>query len=69
MNTTSTTYLATWGLGEPQGPCVHERVLDVEVLGVVENSDNVTILRSGFLVDGRGSAVLGCGRHDCGIRG
>ena len=44
-------------------------MLNIEVLGVVENSDNVTILRSGFLVDGRGSAVLGCGRHDCGIRG
>jgi len=30
--------LAAWGLGEPQGPCVHERVLDVEVLRVVEDS-------------------------------
>jgi hypothetical protein len=42
-------------------------MLDIKVLRVMENGNNVTVLRSGFLVDGRGSAVLGCGRHDCDV--
>ena len=37
-------YLAARGLGEPERPCVHERVLDVEVLGVVEDcADSVIV--------------------------
>jgi hypothetical protein len=39
------TYLAARGLGEPQGPCVHQRVLDVEVLGVVEDGADVALAR------------------------
>lgn len=34
-------YLSTGGLGEPQSPLVHERVLHVEVLGVMEDGDLV----------------------------
>lgn len=37
-------YLAARGLSEPQGPCVHEGVLDIEVLGVVENGANLAVL-------------------------
>lgn len=37
------THLAARGLGEPQSPCVHERVLDVEVLGVVEDGADTTL--------------------------
>jgi hypothetical protein len=33
------THLARWWLGEPQCPLVQERVLDVEVLRVVEDGD------------------------------
>lgn len=34
-------HLAGGRLGEPEGPLVHKRVLDVEVLGVVENGDRL----------------------------
>ena len=34
-------YLSAWRLGEPESPGVSERVLDVEVLGVVEDGDNI----------------------------
>lgn len=34
-------YLSTGGLGEPQSPLVHERVLHGEVLGVMEDGDLV----------------------------
>lgn len=37
------TYFAARGLGEPQRPCVHERVLDIEVLGIVEDGANFTV--------------------------
>ena len=34
-------YLAAGRLGKPQGPFVSERVLDVEVVRIVEDSDDV----------------------------
>lgn len=34
-------YLSAGGLGEPESPLVHERVLNIEVLGVVEDCDLV----------------------------
>lgn len=34
-------YLSRWGLGEPQGPGVGERVLDIEVIGVMKDGDDV----------------------------
>lgn len=37
----SDSHLAGGRLGEPEGPLVHKRVLDVEVLGVVENGDRL----------------------------
>lgn len=33
------THLLARGLGEPEGPLVHERVLDIEVVWVMENGD------------------------------
>lgn len=41
---TTSAYLAARGLGEPQCPCVHERVLDVEVLGVMEDSADLALI-------------------------
>lgn len=38
------TDLSTWWLGEPQSPLVHEGMLDVEVVLVVEDSDLLLIL-------------------------
>jgi len=35
--------LSTWRLGEPEGPCVLQLVLDVEVRRVVEDSDNLGV--------------------------
>lgn len=35
----TTTYFATWRFCEPQSPFVHERVFDVEVDGVMKDSD------------------------------
>jgi hypothetical protein len=37
------TYLAARRLGEPQRPCVHEGVLDVEVLRVVEDGADIAL--------------------------
>jgi len=51
-------YLSTWGLGEPEGPGVSERVLDVEVLGVVEDGDDVARVGCGSRVRG-GITTLG----------
>lgn len=31
--------LSTWWLGEPESPLVHQRMLDVEIVFVVEDSD------------------------------
>lgn len=50
-------YLAARGLGEPERPCVHERVLDVEVLWVVEDGADLA-LASG-VVGGRLFLALG----------
>lgn len=36
--------LSRWGLGEPEGPSMGKWVLDIEVVGVVEDGDSVTIL-------------------------
>jgi hypothetical protein len=30
-------YLATWRFREPKGPCVHQRMLEVEVFWVMED--------------------------------
>ena len=52
-------YLSAWGLGEPESPSVGERVLDVEVVGIVEDSDDVaragggSRIRSGITTFGR----------------
>ena len=46
-------YLATGWLGKPQGPGVLKRVLDVEVLGVMEDCDVLAVgggRRSVFIV-------------------
>jgi hypothetical protein len=43
------TYLATRRLGEPESPCVQQRVLDVEVIGVVEHGADL-IVGAGFLL-------------------
>jgi hypothetical protein len=54
--------LSARGLGEPKSPLVLERVLDVEVVLVVENSDGLVVLDVGRLflasgVDGDGGEV------------
>jgi hypothetical protein len=36
-------YLATGWLGEPEGPLVHQRVLNIEVILVMEDSYLVTV--------------------------
>lgn len=36
--------LSRWGLGEPEGPGVGKWVLDIEVVGIVEDGDDVAIL-------------------------
>jgi hypothetical protein len=51
-------YLSTWRLGEPEGPGVGERVLDIEVLGVVEDSDNIARVGGGSGIRG-GITTLG----------
>ena len=57
-------YLATGRLGKPKSPLVHQRVLDVEVLRVVEHSDGVSVrlrLLGDFLLfggHGAGGGVL-----------
>ena len=60
-------YLATGGLGEPQSPFVHKRVLHVEVIGVVEDSNGITSLslgdRSGVLVGHSRSTIFCDGSH------
>ena len=55
-------HLSTRGLSEPESPLVLERVLDVEVVLVVKNSDGLVVLDVGriFLaggVDGDGGEV------------
>lgn len=62
-------YLATWGLGEPESPLVLERVLDIEVVFVMEHSDVLVVLGIGsglaLGIDGDGGEIdllvlLGC---------
>lgn len=43
-------YLSTWGLCEPESPGVGERVLDVEVLWIVEDGDNLAGVGGGSRV-------------------
>lgn len=55
----SAAYLAAGGLGEPEGPLVHERVLDGKVAWVIEHGDHVAAGRSsrrggGVLISDRG---------------
>lgn len=58
------THLATRWLGEPQGPLVRQRVLDIEVILVVEDCDRPTGVERGRR--GRAIAVLGWRDRDCG---
>lgn len=72
-------YLAARGLGEPKSPLVLERVLDVEVVLVVEDGDGIvaTLAVGNILlavgVDGDGRQVdllvhlggFGCGSGHC----
>jgi hypothetical protein len=44
------TYLAARRLGEPQRPCVHERVLDVEVFRVVKDGADIALACGRFLI-------------------
>ena len=57
-------YLSAWRLGEPESPGVGKRVLDVEVLGVVEDSDNVARVRARSRV---GSGITALRRDGDGI--
>lgn len=59
---TTNPYLATGRLGEPESPFVHQRVLDGEVLGVMEDGNIAVRLLVGghtgggvLVVDRRGS--------------
>ena len=55
------TDLAAGRLGEPEGPVVHQRVLDIEVILVMENCDSI------FPLDSGGWDVIALGRDgDCG---
>lgn len=45
----SSTNLSARGLGEPEGPLVHQRVLDVEVVGRVEDGELLDGVRVGDL--------------------
>lgn len=40
-------YLSAWGLGEPESPLVLKRVLDIEVIFVMEHSDVLVVLGIG----------------------
>lgn len=62
----SETYLSGGRLGEPESPLVHERVLDVEVLGVVENGDRLVGRgsdRGRCVLIGHGVTILCDSRH------
>lgn len=62
----SITHLATGGLGEPQGPFVHKRMLHVEVIGVVENGNGITLSLGdggGVLIGHSRSTILSNGGH------
>lgn len=61
----STTDLAGRGLGEPEGPVVCQRMLDVEVILVVEDSDGLAGGRGGG-VSGGGGVVAALGRDGDG---
>lgn len=41
--TEAVTYLASWRLSEPQCPFVHQRMLDGEVLWVMEDSNGLAV--------------------------
>lgn len=61
------TDLAAGGLGEPECPLMHERVLDVEVVGVVEDGHELIGGRSNdgsSVLVGHGVAILCDGGHD-----
>lgn len=65
------THLLARRLGEPESPIVHQRVLDVEVIWVMEDGDisiclSVRCILSGVLIADRLlllQAGLGCGSH------
>ena len=46
-------HLATWRFCEPQGPGVHERMLDIEVVFVMEHCDLLIVL----VLASRGSTI------------
>lgn len=64
QNLSNIVYLSARGLGEPEGPFVHQRVLHVEVLGVVEDGDRLSGLnlldrRRVLIGDSRGTILDG----------
>lgn len=60
----SDTHLSAGGLGEPQSPLVHERVLHIEVLGVVEDGDSLVGGGRGVLISHR--VTILCHSRHCG---
>lgn len=65
------TYLSSRRLGEPESPRVGQRMLDIEVVGIVEDSDNVRCTIRGLSTIGaicRERAVGHCYfSHDCRV--
>ena len=61
--------LSAGRLGEPEGPCMLQLVLDVEVRGVIEDSDNlgIVLVRGVLLLAANGGDGNGVERH--GLRG
>lgn len=59
------TNLAGGGLGEPQSPVVRERVLNVEVIFIIEHSDGLGVGGGGAITRGRRvvSALRGDGNR------
>jgi len=45
---------AAWRFCEPKSPCVGQRVLDVEIVRVVEDGDNVAVVALDVDVTGSG---------------
>jgi hypothetical protein len=54
-------------LGEPEGPCVLQLVLDVEVRRVIEDGDNLGLVLGFLLLAANGGDGNGVERH--GLRG
>jgi len=44
------TNLSRWGLGEPESPSVGERVLDIEVVGIMKDGDYVASVGVGATI-------------------